>query len=251
MNYKLDNIPISTYDAIASKKTNYFALEGMFDLPKRIGTTEYDWGTSIEPFVDAEDIRFDGRTLTLYAAVEENRLQDYKNACVACKVLSFDFDSFEVVCKDEIEIEEVGDYCLVTAKLWQNEFNLKPITIIASGSGKYKLDNYNLSRDFGIHVSESIGMNNEAKRIEINTTEFYKKTQYRGMREIELQCSLGGNSFSDMYNKINQFYSVLMAPGMRTLSIGNNNYNLYFKDGVSCNAVTDTIIQFALKGICV
>ena len=135
----------------------------------------------------------------------------------------------------------------MVVKFWQYEFNLQPITIVPSDSGVYRINNYSLTKDFGILISKSNNLLNTAKRIDIKTTEFYKLTQYRNTREIEIQCSMMGASFADVQNKMNQFHSVLMAPGMRVLTIRNKSFNVYFKGGFSVEAVSKNILKFNLK----
>lgn len=247
MIYKLNNISISSFDATPSPENGHLALSGILDLPKRIGATEYNWGTSIEPFVDAEDIELDGRTLTLHVAIQKHRLQAFKEACVACRELSFDYDAFNIVCKDEISVQEIGDYCKVSVPFWQNYVELKPITITPSGSGDYRLDNYNLIKDFGIYVGESNNLQNAAKRIDVQTTEFYTRTNYRGTRTIDLSCSMAGINLGDIYNKMLQLHSLLMSPGIHILSISNNTFPVYFKDGLTANIIAENIINFTLR----
>lgn len=247
MIYKIDNKPLSDFGAHPARGTHFFALEGFFDLPKRIGKTEYDWGTSIEPFVMSEDIILDGRTLTLNAVMKKDKLEAFKTACVGCKILSMGNETFNVVCKDEIQVTEIDDYTIAVVKFWQYDFQLQLITIVPSGSGLYSIDNYSLNKDFGISISKSNNLSNTAKRIDVNTTEFYKITEYRNTRSIEIQCSMIGSSFLDVQNKMNQFQSVLMSPGMRVLTIRNNLFNVYFKDGFAVEVISENILKFNLK----
>ncbi len=247
MIYKIDNKPLSFFGAYPARGSHFFALEGFLDLPKRLGKTEYDWGTSIEPFVMSEDIVLDGRTLTLNAVVKKDKVEVFKTACVACKILSMGNQTFSVVCKDEIQVAEIVDYAIVVVKFWQYDFQLEFITIAPSDSGVYKINNYSLTKDFGIHVSRSNNLSNTAKRTDIKTTEIYKLTQYRNTREIEIQCSMMSASFADVQNKMNQFHSVLMSPGIRVLTIRNKSFNVYFKDGFSVEAVSENILKFNLK----
>ncbi|MEA4980738.1 MAG: hypothetical protein VB075_19400 [Petrimonas sp.] len=247
MNYKLDNIPLSSLGAIPSRGNQFFALEGMLDLPKRIGTTEYNWGTSIEPFVDTEDIELDGRALTLNVAIKKTSLDTFKSACVACTELSFDYDTFQVVQKDEIKVEEIGGYYKVEIPFWQNSVGLKPITITPSGTGFFKINNFDLAKDFGIYLAQSSNSQNTAKRIEVQTTEFYERTNFRDTWIIDLPCSLVGNDFSDMYAKMSQFQALMMSPGIHALKIRNNTLSIYFKDGMSVNVVSENIAQFTLR----
>ncbi|SFL00216.1 hypothetical protein SAMN05216357_11098 [Porphyromonadaceae bacterium KH3CP3RA] len=247
MIYKIDGTPLSSFGAIPSPNSGYFALSGMLDLPKRIGSTEYDWGTEIEPFVDAEDIELDGRTLTLNLAIRKAQLQVFKEACIACTELSYDYDTFQVVQKDEIKVNEIGDYCHVSVPFWQNNFDLKLVNITPSGTGDYMIDNYDLAKDFGIYVAESSNLINTAKRIDVQTTEFYERTNYRGSRTIDLSCSMKGINFTDIYNKMTQFQSVLMAPELRTLKLRNNSLSVYFKDGIKVDVLANIIAKFTLR----
>lgn len=251
MNYKLDGIPISQYGAYPTLAGQAISLHGIFDLPKRLGKTEHNWGTSIEPFVQVEDIQLDGRTLTLHVVLKPEYLETFKAACVACKALSIEYDSFNVVCKDEIKIRDIGQYLFAQVDFWQNEFILKPRSIIPSGSGLFRLDNFDLKRDFGISIAQSNNLLNTAKRIDIGTTVFYERTNYRGIREISLRCSLIGSSFGDVYDKMSQFEAVLMAPGLHSLVLKNKTFNVYFKDGITVNVVTHNILNFTIKAISV
>ncbi|WP_019540577.1 hypothetical protein [Proteiniphilum acetatigenes] len=247
MIYKLDNTPLSSFGAIPSRGNQFYALEGFMNLPRRIGTTEHNWGTSIEPFVDAEDIELDGRSLTLSVAIKRINIDAFKAASVVCTELSFDHDMFQVIQKDEITVQEVGGYCKVLVPFWQNNVDLKPVTITPSGTGEYRIDNFNLVKDFGIHVGQSNNLQNAAKRIDIQTTEFYIRTNYRGLRTIDLSCSMVGVNFTDIYYKMAQFHSLLMSPGLRTLSIRNNTFSVYFKDGLTANIIAENIIKFTLR----
>lgn len=247
MNYKLDNTPISEYGAIPSPIGGHFALTGILDLPKRIGKTEHDWGTSIEPFVQTEDIELDGRTLTLNVSIRKNNLDAFKAACVACRELSFDYDTFQVIQEDEIKVDVVGDYCRVSVPFWQNEIVLPEITIIPSGTGGYRVDNFSLTKDFGTHVGQSGNILNTAGRIDVQTTELYERTNFRGLRKIDLSCSIVGNSFADVYDKMSQFHSLLISPGIHTLKLRNNEYNVYFKDGLTANIIDENIVKFTLR----
>lgn len=251
MIYKLDNIPISTYGAIPTQGKSLLALDGLFDLPKRIGATEHNWGTSIEPLVSAQDIALDGRQLTLTTAMRHNKVKSFIDACIACKSLQIDFDSFSVVCRDEIEVERIGEYSKVVVKLWQNEFVLSPLTRTPSANGDWRIDDFDLRKDFGVYVSEAANLQNSGKRIEVNTTEFYTKTNYRSTRDVNLNCFMKTDSMSNLYATMKQFQALIMSPGMRTLKVKNDSFELYFKDGVKADYLGDYFLNFSIKGVIV
>lgn len=247
MNYKLNGISIATYEANPIATNQHFALHGIFDLPKRIGKTEHNWGTSIEPFVDEKDIEMDGRTLTLHVGVKHENLGPFIQACVACEKLSIDYDVFDVVCKDEIQVRAIGSqqyFDLVTVPFWQDKYRVGSLDINPSASGAFRLDEFDLNRDLGVYVSESGNLFNMAKRIDIPTTELYERTNYRASRDITLRCSMMGHTFAGVYNNMKRFHSLLMAPGMRTLTTPNKTLEVYFKSGMVVKAIKSNILQF-------
>lgn len=255
MIYKLNDIDISTLFAIPVAKGPDIALEGIFDAPKRKGTTEYNWGTSIEPYVNAEDIELEGRELTLNVVIHAsdrqtlaNRINAFKTACIGCTVLSFDYDSFNVICKSEIKVVEYDLVATVNASFWQDAYTLKPLTMVPSNTGSFRLDNYNLQADFGLTVSKIEGLRDVANRIEISTTELYTKTQYREPRNITLTCFLKSDSISQLYNYVCQLHSLCYKSGFRTLVLSDNsNLEVYFKEGFKAQFMADNLLKFTLK----
>lgn len=259
MNYKLDGRNIFIFGVYP--KVDYsqecIAFGGVFDLPKRKGTTEYNWGSSIEPFVDKEDIELEGRTLILKVCLKgqssadyRSKLDSYKSACIACRKLWTKFGEFDVVVKDAIEIEEYSgcNMAIITTKFWQQNILLPELTIKPYGHGDALLDGFSLNRDFGIYIAARKADKNVAKRIEINTTLPYTQTKYREARDITLSCSMIGNDLQSLYTKMMQFQTLCIRPGIRTLTLtGNDDRTLYFKDGITVKARLNTLLTFDLK----
>lgn len=246
MNYNLDGIPISNYGARPTLAGQALSLHGIFDLPKRIGKTEHNWGTSIEPFVNEKDIELDGRSLTLHAVVNSAWIDSFKQACMACEELGFDYDVIGVVCKDEIQVRKINSWFVVTVPFWQEKYKVGTLDISPSYSGSFRLDDFDLRMDFGVYVAETGNLFNTAKRIDIPTTEFYTRANYRASRDITLRCSMMGQSFSGVYQSMKRLHSLLMAPGMRTLATPNGTVEVYFKSGMTVLAIKNTVLQFNL-----
>lgn len=255
MSYKLNDIDINTLFAMPVTKGPGIALEGLFDVPKRKSPTEYNWGTSIEPYVDAEDIELEGRELGLNVVIHASdkqtlteRINAFKTACIGCTVLSFDYDSFDVICRSDIKVVEYDLVATVSAVFWQDVYVLKPLTAIPSNSGSFRLDNYNLQADFGLTVSKTEGLRDVGGRIEISTTELYTKTQYRELRSITLTCFAKSDSISQLYSNICQFHSLCYKPGFRSLVLQDNpTMEVYFKEGFKAQFVADNLLKFTLK----
>lgn len=259
MNYKLDGRNLFIFGVYPKVDYNQecIALSGVFNLPKRKGTTEYNWGNSIEPFVDKEDIEMEGRTLTLKACLRgqssadyRSKLDSYKSACIACRKLWTEFGEFDVVVKDAIEIEEYPgcNMAIITTKFWQQNILLPELIVNPSGNSNELIDNFSLSRDFGIYIASRKADKSIAKRIEISTTLPYTRTQYREARDVTFNCSMIGNDLQSLYVKMMQFQTLCIRPGIRVLMLsGNENYNLYFKDGITVKARLNTLLTFDLK----
>lgn len=249
MIYKLDNINIASFGAIPVLGGERLALEGLFSLPKRKGATEYNWGTSIEPFVAAEDIELEGRELILNLAIQKasNQVTALKQALTACQVLAVDFDVYNVVCKHAIKLVEKGEYLFIEARYWQNDYELKPITILPSFTGSYRLGAFDLLKDFGIIVSELNDTKNVAGRIEVSTTELYTQTQYREQRELSLDAFAKGDSISELYSKLTQFSALLCAPGFISLTSPAGRFVVWQRSGFKAQYVAEHVVKFSLK----
>jgi len=256
MNYKLDNIDIRTYGAIpyVQHSKECMALTGVFDLPKRKGTTEYNWESSIEPYVDAEDIELDGRTLTLSLCIKaadyKSKLAVLKAACVSCRKLGTEFGEFDVILKDDVSVEEyiTLNMCIVKIKFWQQHYLPTGVTILPTGGTSYTLDGYNLQRDFGVLISSRSGLEDIGKRIEVSTTKLYTQTLYREARDVTFKCVMKGRNLSELYESMSQFHAVCIAPGMHELCLRENELAcLYFKNGIAVTARTERLLEFSLK----
>jgi len=257
MIYKIDNVNIGTLSATPSNASGEkIALSGLFDLPKRKGTTEYDWGTSIEAFTDADDIILDGRTLTLNVAIKGSSVSDlhtkvdaFKADCIHCTKLYSELSGeLNVIQKDDISVTEyAGNIALVKVSFWQEVYVPAAISIIPS-SGNYMLDTYNLIKDFGIYISSLSEVNGAAKRIDIDTTLPYKTTSYRSAYDLTLKCKMSGQTLQELYSKMSQFNALCIKSGLRALKLPNNtDKKLYFKDGISVKVESDKNLSFDLK----
>ncbi len=230
------------------------AVTGIFDMPKRTGTTEYNWGTSIEPFVDAEDIELDGRTLSLKLCIKSqdyaDKLDELRIALQTCTALGTDFGSFDVICKDavSVEIHPSSMMAVITARLWQQTVFFPKLEITPSANiSSTALDGYSLDKDFGIYIGTSNGLGDLAKRIDVNTTLPYTHAGYRESQDISFSCKMLGNSPGDLYYRICQFESLLAKPGLRSLVKENISAKVYFKDGLTARLLSPKILGFDLK----
>ena len=261
MSYKVDNRPIADYGAVPIAQSGYLALTGIFDLPKRKGTTEHNWGTEIEPHLKECDIDIDGRVLTLSVRISDNdsqllkrKINDFAGACVNCETITTAFDTFNVYCTGQVDVQEFGNFAIITARFWQEDIEFKSLTLKPSSPiGGYEMDGFNLTRDFGIHVANRQSFGSIAKRIDIPTTEFYRKTAYREQTVVKLNCSMIGDNVADLYNKMCQFHTLIYRNSARVLQWQPDGYEgvknvakVYCKSGFSVQMPAQTMLRFSI-----
>ncbi len=247
--YKFDDIDITSLGAMPGKVPGEcLAISGVFDLPKRVGETEYNWGTSIEPFVEEADIKLDGRTITLVCVVGHDMLEDFKQHAIACRKLTTDFGVFDVIQRDAISVERHANICIVTVKLWQPEYIPMELTVIPSGGAYMLIGLFNLADDFGIYMKYKSGVRDTSKRIEVQTTSLYSSSMYREPQELSFSCFLKAGTMQEAYSKMMQFHALCVSPGIKMFTDAENKqHKIYFKDEIRCKTIADGLLSFDLK----
>lgn len=250
MIYKLNGVRIAHALPLAGE--GGLALTGLFDLPKRKGETEHNWGTSLEPYTEVPDMRFDGRTLELRLVMPDYKryLDSFKETCIGSVFLEVGgLDIFPIVLKDGITVEEIGDnYAFLTVRFWQEDVLFESLTLSATGGGMFELDGYNLEQDFGLYVSERKNYRNLGKRLEVGTTSPYMETAYRECPEITLSCTMYGADETALYRKMKQFHALCASPGLRILKMpGGKIVSMYVKDGINVSIPHPMTLKFDLK----
>jgi hypothetical protein len=409
MIYKLNNVPISSYGAYPVLSSEKLALSGIFDCPKRKSPTERNWGTSIEPWVDEQDIILEGIEMSMDIAIPTASINLLKDEVLACTELDIDdenrnyllntsnfeninhwetfgenpsgpgsialvsgkkclyasrtncnsnsyqlfmqhllsglapntfytlsfvyknigrtgniyiysaattniqrFDlpvssSFEkksvtfntgsgdaierirfdclgvglglqsdlwiydiklekgefktdympapedqyfnqqVICKSECQVVEKKAYSILSARFWKELPTLPELVLIASNSGDIRIDGFNLYKDFSVVEAKHSDLYSIPKRIDIGTTEPYPVVEYRESKELSFDLFMKGDSFYDLYFKMQQFQSLLLGPGMRSLYYYGKSFSCYFKAGFKASYVAKNVLKFTLK----
>jgi hypothetical protein len=101
-------------------------------MPARIGEVSHDWGDEdgVEPLVDAEDIRFGGRTIKFYGLIEGDDREDgaalvqallnYLSTLTDLVPFSSDYGVWQVMVRDRVEIEWIRDgWYRIMLPLWE------------------------------------------------------------------------------------------------------------------------------------
>lgn len=126
MAYKLNNIDISTYGFIPGRmEGETLAVKGIFDLPKRLGDTHYDWAerNGVQPFVDADEIFLDGRSI-YFQVIMQGELATLKSFLNAFKTA---VDAFNDVVPFETPY---GSFCVLVNKVTPKFYNGGALVLI-------------------------------------------------------------------------------------------------------------------------
>jgi len=249
MQYLINDIDLSTFGIRPSRiDDSTVGVSGIFDFPKRKGETEYNWGTEIEAFVSADDLKWESRDITfkglMKAASRAALLSNLQNFAALCKsdevTFSTPFGVFLVVLENGISVKELRDDLLkFEAKFTQQKIAFTELSLVATGGTGSLIDNYNLRNDFGIIIQDHENYLNVAKRLDVNTTGDYKKSGYREMRDLSVQCLMVHSSMAALVAKMGQFHALLASPGLKTLITSKgDNYACYVKDGFTVSRIT-------------
>lgn len=256
MSYKFDGVDVAAWGVTPFTDEAGVALEGVFNLPKRTGETEHNWGTEIEAYVKAEDLVTDGRKLTLKVLLKgrneadyTGKLENFKQACVELRRLSCEFGEFDVLVKDEVIVEELPECAaVVSVPMWEQTVVIPELVITGSGKNGVSLDEFCLEKDFGVVVQDWKGGKSVGKRIEVQTTEPYLRTEFRDRGEVTLSCWMKGRDWLEAYAWVKQLQAVCMRPGLRELSFPDGTVcRGYVKDGMTVKPGFGCVLSFDLK----
>ena len=153
----------------------------------------------------------------------------------------------QVICKSECQVVEKKAYSILSARFWKELPTLPELVLIASNSGDIRIDGFNLYKDFGVVEAKHSDLYSIPKRIDIGTTEPYPVVEYRESKELSFDLFMKGDSFYDLYFKMQQFQSLLLSPGMRSLYYYGKSFSCYFKAGFKASYVAKNVLKFTLK----
>lgn len=251
LGYKINGVPIKDYGLRAGwigGNPQSYALSGIWSLPKRLGTTFYNWAGVIEPYVDADDIEFETRSfdfnvVALACSLAELQLV-MERFCAAVgdsMVLSHPLlGSYEVLVQQFTVKHYENGWGAVTLKLRE----LTPITL----SSMVKLPVVAATNDMGIdgYSWEELGL------VAVSIDGLYGLTQFtplpitqknhaigsRAMRALTLRGKVMGASYDDFNAKVKLLQAVLGGAGLRAIKYMDGTVRTAFcAEGFTVNNV--------------
>lgn len=213
-------------------------VHGVLDMPARKGETEYDWGDVTEPLVDAEDIFFGYRKITVDALFDERLGVTWKDASnqlssiTDSQILSTDYGDY-LVRLDELKVAKSykGGKTLKIHFLELNP-DLSGGLPTTTGETSIRIDGYDLFTQFGLLIERTV-------MYEIAALKSSKQTAFQNnvlsvYREPQvLNVKLNGiyASKANMTSKINQLNKLLAKEGLRHFIYHGEGFYCYVDEG--------------------
>lgn len=227
-------ITINGNNIYSSYNLIFQSLTGMLDMPKRKGLISRDWGTSIEPFVDLADIEFEGRNFEMkcYGEIPSVLFN-------GLLTLATDWGTFSVYCQDEVKEDNKQLTIPLFVPVW-----IQPTTTgAATGGTGFRINGFNLYKDFGIVISDVNDYRNTPKRIDVSTTDYYKNTGYRESGIMNIIGAFNG----DLVANTSKFYALMSSPGIKTLTFPDNStYQVYASNGCQIKEIFPNTATFQM-----
>lgn len=235
MPYILNSYDLLTkYGIIAGHSPNSnVALQGVFDMPARIGTVSHDWGdeNGVEDWSASGDIYFGGRDISFSGSIigtnsvmNDNLklIYDDIEAATGLNPLSTPYGDFNVLVNN-VNPEYLNGGCSVVAQFREPVVDLTGGTLPASGVSANTVDSIPML-SFGLYLSNSKELHALPELKEMNFTKYGSEgwqITKRKNRTLELNGFIIGSSLVDFQNKIKALYKLFSDSGLRTVKINS------------------------------
>jgi len=201
-------------------------------MPERIGDTYYSWAEEdyVQPFVDADELFFAGRNITLYANMFGSKGDINSNLRVLYSdikaftdivTLSTPYGDFSVYV-DNISVEPIGRVTKaanITIQFREPVVTLDG-TLPSTGTSLWTIDSIPLS-SFGVYVSsDRLNVFPQMKQQFFTKygSEHYQICR-RGESTIVVNGFITGTSIEDFKTNVSALYKLFSSPGERSLKV--------------------------------
>ncbi len=247
MSYKLNNISLSDYNIIAAKSpSSTIAVSGCLDMPKRTGTTFYDWGDhhGVEPYVSASEINFEGRDISFYGLTKADdkpsavyllkRFYKLINSFETLVPFETPYGTFQVYVKEEIKVNYLSDgWCTAEIKFREPVVNVA--VDLPTGDQYRELGINGIPfKSFGAFIKKSSNNLNrpgiKKSKSSVYGFESFQLTPTK-LQKVKLDLVFIHDSYDELKTGIHQFHSVLASEGLHDLNIDMTGRKIWAVDG--------------------
>ncbi len=253
MSYTLNGTDLSTLGVIEGQapKSN-IALSGHWNLPKRIGQLDHSWAEdhSVQAYVDADELFFDGREILFYANMFGERptldnnlfgLNALIDGLTDLVTFSTPYGDFSVYVKKMTSKIYNGAYSLI--------FTFREPIVTLSGGSLPSTSSDVLMFDgipflsFGLYLEKHNGLYDLSNPKEQFVTKYgaegYQITNRTG-NELILKTTLISTSLNDLQSKILNLYLLFSSADERVVTIDDIAIDCFATKGFTINNIIRT-----------
>jgi len=259
MEYTLNGTALSTFGIVPSQarpKGSNIAVSGQLDFPKRINKTQHPWGDQdgVEPYVTDGEIQFGGRDIDFYFLMEAEDvtavyallfgLYDFIEGLTDLAALSCDFGTWNVLVRDEIQIQDLGGGALAGVIPFREPvpdltgvIPTEPDPDVIEGIDGVSWSSLGFSlvdfRQLGITRASLEGMLNRPKPKAGESigyaTETYQVTKV-GARKYKLVGAIEAVDYAGLKTIISGLYALFAAEGTRVLYLSGDLIRIVYSE---------------------
>ena len=264
----LNGVNFTTYGlSLSQAPSSNISIEHCWDLPERVGDTYYSWAENdaVTPFVDAEDLIYAGRDLTLHASIFgtnaeiRGHLSDLYTAVRAFTTpvtLASQYGSFSVLVKSIVP-EMMHGAAKVVITFREPVVTLTGGTLPAAAVSLNTFDGIPFS-SFGFYFSGAKELDSlpEAKEQFFTSyaTEGYQLTK-REANNFELNGFIIATSLADFNSKILALYKLFTKAGTISVVLNGTTLTCFAIEGFQVSDVilysSGMVARFTIKMIIV
>lgn len=250
---KFNGTNTESWGLLVSKTT------GFFDMPDRVSPVIYDWGDTLQPLLDEEDIFWKSLSITV-EFVYDSRItgNTYEQTMTALKAL------------DEFEIEQTfasGGNGVFTVRVQssQKEQTFGPLTkatvvlynrvptftgtLPSANDSSSSIGGYSFSQ-FGLVVSSKLNFRGLGELKQSKETTYMsdtKKSAVRGLNQLSIDCWIVGSNTADLIKKVAEFKKLLSLPDAKVLKYAGKTKNVFLSNGFKVEVHGKRAAKFNLK----
>ena len=244
--YYINNTPISQFGIIPTKSNGNISISGCFNLPKRKGTTYYDWVTdnSVEPYVESEDMDFDSRDISITGNIVSDSdsslplINDFMNELPELFTLSCKWGSWSVKCKSTTIETFTKSACKITIKFIEPLVNLSGTLPSPTENGE--IDGYKWT-SFGLYLKEISNYQGIGAPKSLSTTQNPSYSLYSkgGQEKTEITVSgmIIAENTEQFKERIKSLYALFGKAGIRTINYREREIKCFCTNGFSVQNV--------------
>lgn len=244
--YYINNTPISQFGIIPTKANGNIAISGCFNLPKRKGTTYYDWATdnSVEPFVETGEMVFDSREISITGNIVSDSdyflsaLNDFTSELPELFTLSCKWGSWSVKYKSTTIETLTKSACKVTIKFTEPSVDLSGTLPSPTENGD--IDGYKWT-SFGVYLKEISNYQGIGAKKSLSVTQnpsyTLASTGGREKTEITVSGTIIAYDAEQFRERVKSLYALFGRIGIRTISYRGREIKCFCTNGFTVQDV--------------